>query len=421
MKNKALPEYKSTSPGFFFQQIANITQNSDTTYILDQFLRAIVNYSELHYEMFGKYKGMLMQEPTSDVFDKISGTFKEFLDRNNLTALVPLLLIFNTAQGYGYINEIGALYGLMWNTPQFLIQAGLKTLNIDQYPYEIYILKKGYEYIWNKIAEQERFDIIYNVTISSVVRSSNNHVTLLYNDQHHSHVSEDCDFLVWTPPMPELIKVLSNPTKEERKLFSTLSPHVFVSTIIKETRTVRNRPYVIYSESLANGNNNITDGEIITELDIDGVLNYCDKFDNGSLPSDCQKSIEDYDNERTTRITTCLELRRNKTNETTHRELVRKHYVDGFNTTTLEFLYTQEWEYFYKWAPEELEKGNHWRVFNIQGKHRLWYTGASVSFESVIDVMEYNNLLFRQSEQKRKFIQERSGGGIYSYDFHVFD
>ena len=96
MKNKALPEYKSTGPGFFIQQISNITQNSDPTYILDQFLRAIVNYSELHYEMFGKYKGMLMQEPTSDVFDKISGTFKEFLDRNNLTALVPLLLIYNS-------------------------------------------------------------------------------------------------------------------------------------------------------------------------------------------------------------------------------------------------------------------------------------------------------------------------------------
>ena len=42
-------------------------------------------------------------------------------------------------------------------------------------------------------------------------------------------------------------------------------------------------------------------------------------------------------------------------------------------------------------------KGNHWDVFALQGFHRTWYAGASVCFESVKSVMEYNNLLLRQS------------------------
>ena len=261
---------KLTSTEFLFQQIANITKNNDPTYNIEQFLNATINYAELHYELFGKYKGMLMQQPTQEVYKKISGSFESFLERNNLKVIVPLLQRTNAAQGYGYVNEIGAIYGLMWNTPQLLLSFGLQTLKINQYPYETYILKKGFENIWNKIVEKEHFDIKYNADISLVLRDSRNRVTLLYKDRYQNRLSEDCDFLIWTPPMPELMKVLSNPTLEERKLFNTLSYHIFVSTIIKDTGTIRNRPYVIYQQSLEDGKNNVTDGEVIAELDVYG-------------------------------------------------------------------------------------------------------------------------------------------------------
>ena len=225
---------------------------------------------------------------------------------------------------------------------------------------------------------------------------------MLYKDQYHNERSEDCDFLVWTPPMPELIKVLSNPTLLEIKLFNTLSYHIFVSTILKDTGTVRNTPYVIYQQSLEDGNNNVTDGEVILDGDVNGVLNYCDANDDGTLPEACQETKAKYDRERKPRILTCLELRRNKTDEESHKETLRKHYINGFHATDIQFIHTKEWEYFYKWSPEELEKGNHWKVFNIQGKHGIWYAGASVSFESVKDVMEYNNLLIRQSKNEGK-------------------
>ena len=125
---------KLTSTEFLFQQIANITKNNDPTYNIEQFLNATINYAELHYELFGKYKGMLMQQPTQEVYKKISGSFESFLERNNLKVIVPLLQRTNAAQGYGYVNEIGAIYGLMWNTPQLLLSFGLQTLKINQYP-----------------------------------------------------------------------------------------------------------------------------------------------------------------------------------------------------------------------------------------------------------------------------------------------
>ena len=344
-----------------------------------------------------------MQEPTDDIYAKITGTFKDFLDRNNLAVLEPLLQRTNAAQGYGYINEIGALYGLMWNTPQLLISFGMGTLQIKQDPYQTYIFKKGWENIWNKIVEKERFDIKYNVDISLVLRDSNNRVTLLYKNQHQNRLSDNCDFLVWTAPMPELVKVLSNPTSEERELFSPLSHHVFIASIIKDTGTIRNRPAVVYHQSLLDGNRNITDGEVIDEIDIEGEIKYCDKDENGSLPSNCLKTNEEYDQERTTRVTSTFQLARKKMPKAKARQIVMRHYVEGFHATHLEFIHTKEWEYFYKWSPEDLQKGNHWKVFNMQGRHGIWYAGASVSFESVKDVMEYNNLLLRQSEKEGKF------------------
>ena len=80
--------------------------------------------------------------------------------------------------------------------------------------------------------------------------------------------------------------------------------------------------------------------------------------------------------------------------------IAREHYEKGFNASSIEFLSTKTWEYFYKWSPEELAKGNHWKVFKLQGLHRTWYAGASVCFETIKSVLEYNELLLKQMLQK---------------------
>ena len=82
-----------------------------------QIIRLLVNatfrYVKLHRKLFGKYNGDLMRKPDDTVLKRVSGTFKEFLEREGLKDLLPTFLILNAAQGYGYLDEIGALYGLM--------------------------------------------------------------------------------------------------------------------------------------------------------------------------------------------------------------------------------------------------------------------------------------------------------------------
>ena len=82
---------------------------------------AIMKYIQLHKKLFGSYEGELMPRPNVTVMHEIRGTFMEYLKRNNLASLHSLFLASHTMQGYGQLDEISALYGLMWNTPKLMI------------------------------------------------------------------------------------------------------------------------------------------------------------------------------------------------------------------------------------------------------------------------------------------------------------
>ena len=70
----------------------------------------------------------------------------------------------------------------------------------------------------------------------------------------------------------------------------------------------------------------------------------------------------------------------------------------------------------HRWSPKEVIEGRHWDVFKMQvhcskiytyiclvmfysptqGQNKIWYAGASASFESVRSVLSYNNRLLKQ-------------------------
>ena len=50
-----------------------------------------------------------------------------------------------------------------------------------------------------------------------------------------------------------------------------------------------------------------------------------------------------------------------------------------------------------------MEEGRLWQVFNMQGKHRTWYIGSSVSFEATRSVVTYNDLILRHAVPHDQF------------------
>ena len=61
-----------------------------------------------------------MPPPSRQVMYKIRGTFADFLKRNKLESLIPIFTVTHTVFGYGYLDEVAALYGLIWNTPKLM-------------------------------------------------------------------------------------------------------------------------------------------------------------------------------------------------------------------------------------------------------------------------------------------------------------
>ena len=76
-----------------------------------------------------------------------------------------------------------------------------------------------------------------------------------------------------------------------------------------------------------------------------------------------------------------------------------KHYQD-FDFQDIEVLYTRTFDYFPRWNVEETSLGYHWDLYDLQGKNNLWFIGGGLSFESVHNVMAYNQLLIDRMKSK---------------------
>ena len=163
-----------------------------------------------------------------------------------------------------------------------------------------------------------------------------------------------------------------------------MTPHVYVATLMKEKGVIRNHPITFYLESM----DKKIDCGVVADCSPEDELNFCSKG--------CPAKMEDYKINGTERHITVFQLAKEALSEEMSNQIARNHYEKGFNASNVEFVSTITWEYFYRWSPDELSKGNHWKVFNIQGLHRTWYAGASVSFESIKNVLEYNELLIRE-------------------------
>ena len=391
------PKNKLTFNEYYLKSIVEITKNESPMYNLRMVLDAVIRYSKLHRSMFGKYQGELMRKPSDFILNKASGTLKDFLERENLQLLAPFFLILQTGLGYGDIDNVAALYGLMWNTPSDLLSAAINVLNNEMDQHSLVIFKKGYQKVIDTIVNKEKFDIRFNVAIQNIVRTERD-VTIHYKSAHSDLHTKTCGFLIWSAPMPQLLKSLSNPTQLESDLFTTMSCDGLISTMMRGKGTIRNMPITFYRENLGN----MVDDSVIADADIEGILRYCKK--------DCQYDIEKYNSMYNVRVMTTLQILRNVTYRSgpfgedeleTIKKNAKNHYEKYFNTSDIEILSTFTAEYFYRWNPYEVQKRNPWKVFAMQGNFRTWYIGASVSFESVDSVMEYNKLLLRQFESNK--------------------
>lgn len=368
---------------YILGSLKKITGLENPLDIIQTLLQDMARYVKIHQEMFGSYTGELMLRPDVHVQHRIRGTFLDFLKRENLLTLAPYFLIAQSLQGYGYLDEIGTLYGLLWNNPKFVVTSALRAIGQDKDPLSVYILKNGFEILWNTIIKEENVKVKFNSDIVRVKRRYGGGVDI-FLQKNFVRRKEKCGWLVWAAPMEEFFKVAAYVSHEEFTLFKNLAPSIFTSSLVKMTSDIRNGPYTAFLENL---NNKVEHG-VIGEGSAEGL----------KIPNIRQEEVQTKwdENNNQEKVCSVLQLGKRSSDERTLNTILATHYKDGFNASNVEILQTISWEYFPRWTPNEVNSGQHWKVFDIQGLKSTWYIGSSVSFESVKSVLEYNNLVLRQ-------------------------
>jgi hypothetical protein len=105
-----------------------------------------------------------MQRPTPEVMYGIKETF-DFLKRENHLRMIPIFQTTQTFAVHMYIDEVGALYGLILHNPKLVITLALSALKKDKKPFGAFILKYGFEHVWKTNAEKENLNVRFQTDI----------------------------------------------------------------------------------------------------------------------------------------------------------------------------------------------------------------------------------------------------------------
>ena len=186
------------------------------------------------------------------------------------------------------------------------------------------------------------------------------------------------------------LSFLSDATDQEKKIFSALKPHTFCSTIYESStfydnlheRVVEIWPNIQWA---ADGHLGAHRNTIKCWLDHE---KYDELVKDGTITKDRS-------------VTYQYEIREPNKDKEKDREYFReklKADLAKWGEKDVRIIYNRVFDYHPIWSKEEINDKYPWIVKDeMQGVNKkTFYIGSSVSFESVLNVVEYNNEIFDQ-------------------------
>jgi hypothetical protein len=330
-------------------------------------LSAIHHYNKLHESILGTYEDSLPPRPSPAAMDQLNMTMMEFLRHHKLEAMIPLLRLSHSAQGYGLLETIPALYGLWWNSPG-VMSAFLESGRHPEKPI-ITMLPSGYEPLWHAIQQKDEIDVRLETDIERIRRSDEG--VSITSRQAGQSTTEAFDFLIITSGLQASLEYLDQPSAEEKTLFETLDYDHLVTTLVKAKSSEPSVVIEYWPDVLHPG--------------FPGRL-YCMRNSR-----QCFHPEADFTGSNHYVTYQYLERARDHELEGLERQLLHDlEQVAGLQE--VEIIGDQHpWPYFARFTQDGINRGYPWRLFEAQGKMRTWYAGASACFESVHDVVGYNH------------------------------
>jgi len=329
-------------------------------------------------ELLGKYHYTLPPKPSPEHFKAINKTLKEWVNDNNLNDIYPFLMVAQTAQGYGYIENIPALYGLWWLDTELIHGYEKMALGGPKIPT---ILTGGFSSLWRNLYYQEKLDVKFNVQIKSIRRNRDKtpNIQITYQENNQM-ISSDFDWLIIAAPLTNIIPLFTNPQPFESELVSALKPMTIITHLIdandKNDYSKTDEAILTWPNSLVLKN----EGHVYTVRNTAKAL--MDRT-NIDLPQG-----------RFSYVTYQLFNRVLTPTEEAQATTTMIKDLEGYGLSNIKVIEARPRTYFYHFDLEGLSVKHYpWQILDYQGTLNTLFIGASVSFESMNDVVNYNLML----------------------------
>ena len=130
---------------------------------------ALARYGLIYVEYMGFDAPMPSTPPMPPFASFLGKTFWQFLEDNDLLALVGVLQYGYELQGYGPVKDISAFYGLTWITPAVTWAILLDALGVVDVPL-VTAWTRGWGDMWTQLVEKKHLNITYCATVTSITR-----------------------------------------------------------------------------------------------------------------------------------------------------------------------------------------------------------------------------------------------------------
>lgn len=382
--------------------------------------RNMLQYIKLYDQFFGAFNYTMPLPLATECQDQLNMNFKQFLEFNGLDALVPLIAYAHTAQGYGVIERTPAFWGLSWISPELLI--GYTSAHLGCTFFGRMIDKKemfvsGWITLWEELVKIiDKRNIVFDAHVKQITRRGVSSSTAFQDSEGsvrvsyevNGHLKNDTfDYVVIAAPLhlEEAQEVLLL-TETERELFQKDIVHSQFRTTLYKCSPKPNLtthltifPRRIIDPALAGK------GDVFAYRD-----SYLARFPEVNVEVNVE---EDKWPERfkrdparySEREQMCYQYADNEMSEQDLKQKC-KQWLDS-NMGETEILLEKNFDYFYHYDQNGLAAQKPWRLLSIQGENNTIWAHASNYFESVLDIVNYQNMMLDGLQGKlRRFSTE---------------
>ncbi|CAK4895932.1 unnamed protein product [Aphanomyces euteiches] len=372
-------------PTYLFQQAQTLTGITTLLGIRNATQAAFVKYISIHESIFGKYSYGLPPQPNN--WTLLAGTALNFIQTNNLQAIQPWFQTMFERQGYGSLSTTPAFYMLWWGHPD-LIRLYLALASQNK-PF-VYLLSKGFQSLWKSIAAANTAK--FTVKLRSVVTGISNRDTKpqVTVRQYAPNANPQPGGATITIPHDHIVMAI------DLSISSTdLSTDKGFPISITDLDATEKWLYQGYKSSAF-----VTTKFTSPAIPSESVIEWWPERGQGNLQGRLQLT-------RNTRLI----LTNSSTVSGRQTRVAYQHYEpdtavaarSSYSSSLVQDLKstfpssTNLATFFSSYAPrttkDKLTQNQPWAIWNYQGQHHTTWIGSSVSFESVLDVVTYNQKL----------------------------